>query len=211
MAGLNAAGVEEYLAGLFPPPDPVLAEMGELGRVRDFPIVGPLVGGILEILARSSGALSVLELGSGFGYSAYWFARGLHAPGRIVLTDRSRSNLDEAREFLARGGFAHEFEFFEGDALDRLDRPGERWDIIFCDVDKQAYPEVVDPAVERLRPSGLLIFDNALRSGHVLPEAGPQDRPTEAVRVLNRRLGSHPHLRSTILPVRDGVAVAVRV
>jgi len=211
MAGLNAVGVEEYLADLFPPPDAVLKEMGALGLAREFPIVGPLVGGILEILARSSGALNVLELGSGFGYSAYWFARGLAGPGKIVLTDRSRSNLDEARAFLARGGFPHTFEFDEGDAIARLRRTDGQWDVIFCDIDKQAYPDVVDPAFERLRPGGLLIFDNALRSGRVLPEAGPGDPAIEAVRTLNRRLASHPGLRSTILPVRDGVAVAVRV
>jgi caffeoyl-CoA O-methyltransferase len=211
MERLNAPGIEEYLTALFPPPDPVLVEMEELGRVRGFPIVGPLVGGILEILARSSGALNVLELGSGFGYSAYWFARGLHAQGKIVLTDRDRSNLTEAQAFLARGGFPHSFEFFEGDSIDRLRRPGERWDVVFCDIDKHDYPDVVDPAVERLRPSGLLVFDNALRSGRVLPDAGPGNRDVEAVRALNRRLASHPHLRSTILPVRDGVAVAVRV
>lgn len=211
MPGLNAVGVEEYLTDLFPPPDPVLKEMGEVGRARDFPIVGPLVGGILEILARSIGAVNVLELGSGFGYSAYWFARGLRGPGKIVLTDRSRANLDDAAAFLKRGGFPHTFEFHDGDAIERLRRPGERWDIVFCDIDKHAYPEVVDPAVERLRPGGLLLFDNTLWSGRVLPEAGPGDRSTEGVRALNRRLASHPHLRSTILPVRDGLAIAVRV
>jgi len=194
-----------------PAPDPVLAEMESLGRSRDFPIVGPLVGGILEILARTSRSRSVLELGSGFGYSAYWIARGLVVPGHIVLTDRKRANLDEARAFLTRGGFPHTFEFHEGEALERLRRQGESWDLIFCDIDKQAYPDVLDPAVERLRPGGLLMYDNALRSGRVLPEAGVGDRETEAVRKLNQRLASHASLRATILPVRDGLAVAVKL
>lgn len=211
MERLTSPGIEEYLDGLFPPPDPVLEEMGRIGRQRGFPIVGPLVGNVLEILARAIGARSVLELGSGFGYSAYWFARGLAAAGRVVLTDGKQENLIEAKAFLERGGFPHAFEFYQGDALDRLRRDGETWDIIFCDIDKHGYPDVVDPAFERLRTGGLLIFDNTLWSGRVLPEAGPGDASTEGVRALNRRLSSHPGLRSTILPVRDGVAVAVKL
>ncbi len=210
MNGIVAAGIEEYLAGLFPPPDPVLAEMGDLGRARSFPIVGPLVGGLLEILARTSGSKRVLELGSGFGYSAYWFARGITGTGQIVLTDGSPAQLAEARGFLARGGFPHAFEFYEGNALDRLQNGEETWDIIFCDIDKHQYPDVVAPAVERLRIGGLLIFDNMLWSGRVLPEAGPGDRATEGVREANRRLAAHPGLRASIVPIRDGVAVAVR-
>jgi caffeoyl-CoA O-methyltransferase len=211
MERLTTPGIEEYLDSLFPPPDPVLEEMGRIGRERGFPIVGPLVGNILEILARAIGARSVLELGSGFGYSAYWFSRGLATPGRIVLTDGKKENLLEAKAFLDRGGFPHAFEFYKGDALERLRRDSGIWDVIFCDIDKHGYPDVVEPAVERLRPGGLLIFDNTLWSGRVLPEAGPGDAATEGVRSLNRTLAGHPDLRSTILPVRDGLAVAVKV
>jgi predicted O-methyltransferase YrrM len=208
---LTLPGVEEYLAGLFAHGDPVLIEMEQLGRSRGFPIVGPLVGGLLEILARSIRAQKVLELGSGFGYSAYWFARGIVRPGRMTLTDAKEENLQEARDFLRRGGFTHQLEYFHGDALDRLDRDGEVWDIVFCDIDKTGYPAVIDRAVERVRPGGLLIFDNMLWSGRVLPESGSTDEETRAIREANRKLSSHPDLRTSIIPLRDGVAVAARV
>jgi predicted O-methyltransferase YrrM len=185
--------------------------MEALARERNFPIVGPLVGRLLENLARTSGARRVLELGSGYGYSAYWFSRGLTAAGKIVLTDGSGENLAKARAFLARGGFPHDFEFHEGEALDRLRREGEVWDVIFCDIDKHAYPEVIEPSVARLRHGGLLIFDNLLWSGRVLPEAGPGDAATEGVRRANQMLASHPELSSIILPLRDGVGVATRI
>lgn len=207
----TAANVEPYLNRLFAPTDPVLIAMGERGLARDFPIVGPLVGGLLEILARASNAREVLELGSGFGYSAYWFARGLTGAGRIVLTDNRQENLDEARQWLDRGRFPHRFEYEVGSALDRLRRPGEVWDIIFCDIDKEAYPAVVDDAFDRLRPGGLLIFDNALWSGRVFPEAGSGDAATEGVREATRRIAAHPGLRSSLVPLRDGVLIAVRV
>lgn len=211
MSEITSAGVERYLAGLFVSPDPALREMEALARERDFPIVGPLVGRLLESLARTSGARRVLELGSGYGYSAYWFARGLTGAGKIVLTDGSRKNLDQARGFLASGGFPHDFEFHEGEALDRLRREGEIWDVIFCDIDKHAYPEVIEPAVARLRPGGLLIFDNLLWSARVLPEAGPGDAATEAIRRTNQMLATHPRLSSVILPLRDGVGVTTRL
>lgn len=211
MERITPAGVEEYLDGLFPSPDPVLLEMEALARARNFPIVGSQVGRLLEILARTSRARSVLELGSGFGYSAYWFARGIEGTGRIVLTDGKRENLEQAREFLARGRFPHQFEFQEGEALDRLGRAGEIWDIIFCDIDKHAYPRVVEPAVERLRQGGLLIFDNLLWSGRVLPGKGAGDAAIEGIRVVNRILASHPGLSSVVVPQRDGVGIAVRV
>lgn len=211
MERLTVTGVEEYLAGLFSSEDEVLAEMDALARARDFPIVGPLVGGLLEVLTRTSRAGKILELGSGFGYSAYWFARGLVEEGKIVLTDGKKENLTRARGFLERGGFRHRFEYFEGDALDRLEASDESWDLIFCDIDKDAYPKVVDPAAERLRPGGLLLFDNVFWSGRVLPEAGKGDEATEAIRSLNRRLSRDPRFRTTIFPLRDGVAVAVRV
>jgi predicted O-methyltransferase YrrM len=209
MERITPAGVEDYLADLFASPDPVLLEMEALARERSFPIVGSQVGRLLEVLARTSRSRAVLELGSGFGYSAYWFSRGLVEPGHVVLTDGKRENLDQARGFLSRGGFAHRFEFHEGEALELLDRPGE-WDIIFCDIDKHAYPKVVAPAVEKLRPGGLLIFDNLLWSGRVLSEAGAGDAATEGVRATNRILASHPKLKSVLVPLRDGVGVAVR-
>ncbi|MDM7915048.1 MAG: O-methyltransferase [Candidatus Eisenbacteria bacterium] len=211
MTPLTIPGVQEYLAGLFPSPDPILREMEEEAQRRDFPIVGPLVGALLEVLSRAIDARSILELGSGYGYSAFWFSRGVANPGRIVLTDRKSENLEQARRNLERAGFPHAYEFAVGDALDRLARSEETWDIVFCDVDKAAYPEVIAPAAERLRAGGLLIFDNMLRSGKVLPEAGPGDAATEGVRRANRMLASHPGLRTTLVPLRDGVTVSVRL
>lgn len=206
----TAAKVEPYLRSLFVPLDPVLTAMEERGAERSFPIVGPLIGGLLALLARASNAKEILELGSGFGYSAYWFARGLAGAGRIVLTDHRRENLDEARAWLERGGFAHRFEFEAGDALDRFRRSGDTWDIVFCDIDKHAYPVVVDEAAGRLRPGGLLILDNALWSGRVFPDAGSGDRATEGVREATRKLAAHPQFHSSLIPLRDGLLVAVR-
>ncbi|MBD3162288.1 MAG: methyltransferase domain-containing protein [Candidatus Eisenbacteria bacterium] len=210
MGPMTSAGVEEYLAGLFAERNPILREMEQIAAEREFPIVGPLVGGLLQVLSRTANARRILELGSGFGYSAFWFAGAISDPGEIVLTDVSAENLEEAERFLARGRFPHRFERYRGDALDRLRREGDPWDVIFCDIDKHAYPDAIEPAVERLRPGGLLIFDNMLWSGRVFESAGPGDRATEGVRAAGRKLAAHPALWTTLIPLRDGVSVSVR-
>src|SRR5919205_3070174 len=95
--------VEAYMRQLAGRHDePVLLEMEQLGRERDFPIIGRLVGELVEVLARSIGATSVFEMGSGYGYSAYWFSRAVSPGGRVICTDGDAKNRDLAREFLAR-------------------------------------------------------------------------------------------------------------
>src|SRR5881394_515971 len=111
-----APEVDRYLHELANPADPVLREMELLGAERDFPLVGPQVGRLLHVLALSCGARRVLELGSGFGYSAYWFARAVGPQGQVVLTERSAERAAEAAGFLARGGFSDRIRIEVGDA-----------------------------------------------------------------------------------------------
>ncbi len=200
--------IEKYLHAVTPPRDPVVAEMERLGESRRFPIVGPLVGRLLYLQARALGAVRVFECGSGFGYSAWWFASALPAGGRVVLTDGSAENCAAAREFLGRAGLLDKAEIHKDDALDRLARTPGPFDIIFCDIDKRDYPRVHPLLKDRLRPGGLFICDNMLWSGKV---AGPeQDDDTRGVRELTRLLYADPHLHTTILPLRDGVSVSLR-
>src|SRR5512136_2345773 len=110
--------IDRYLTRLAAPDDPVLAEMERLGAERDFPIVGPQVGRLLEALARACGAHRVLELGSGFGYSAYWFLRAVGQGGHVTLTEGSPERCAEARLFLDRGGFAGRYAIETGNALE---------------------------------------------------------------------------------------------
>jgi predicted O-methyltransferase YrrM len=80
--------VEDYMRSLLVRYDePVLLEMEAEGKERQFPIIGRLVGVMVELLARSVGASRVFELGSGFGYSAYWFARAVGPGGEVHCTD----------------------------------------------------------------------------------------------------------------------------
>ncbi|MBD3336031.1 MAG: methyltransferase domain-containing protein [Candidatus Eisenbacteria bacterium] len=206
---LIAEKVQKYLEDLHPVSDPVVKEMEQLGRETDFPIVGPMVGRLLEISARLTQSRNVLELGSGFGYSAYWLLRGMEGGGRLTLTETRPDRLQLARKHLSRTGTGVTIDYRQGDAMDVLEESGEPLDLVFCDFDKPQYPRVIEPVARRLRPRGLFLTDNTLWSGRVA-EADP-DETTRAIQVFNRLLLRDGRFRSTILPIRDGVALAIRL
>jgi predicted O-methyltransferase YrrM len=203
--------IEEYLRGLYDDGDPVRHEMEALGRERGFPIVGPLVGRHLGVLARAIGARRVFELGSGYGYSALHFARAAGAEGEVHCTDLSGENVRLAEGFLTRAGVWDRVRYHREEATAALRRIGGTWDIVYNDVDKQGYPETVDLAFERLRPGGLFITDNVLWSGRVLEGEDDGTPATRGVAEFTRRLFAHPGFLTTIDPTRDGVAVALKV
>lgn len=215
MGGITEQTVEDYLYSLLPERDAVLREMEEQARQRDIPIVGPLVGRLLCQLARLSGARTVFEMGSAIGYSTIWWARGLAAGGRVVYTDGDRKNADEARRYFERAGVSDRVQIKVGDALEILsEQPPESQDIIFNDVDKEDYPRVFRLAVPRVRKGGLFVTDNTLWHGRVAQAAmrkAKADESTKAIAEFNRLLYNSPDLFTTLLPLRDGVAVAMKI
>jgi predicted O-methyltransferase YrrM len=202
--------VDRYLASLAEHGDPVLAEMERVGAARDFPIVGPQVGRLLEVLARACGARRVLELGSGFGYSAFWFLRAVGLDGHVTLTEGSAERCAEASAFLARGGFEGRFRIEHGDGMAIADTVPGPIDVLFCDVDKHDYPRALPIARRLLRRGGLFITDNMLWDGKVL-RPGESDAATAGVLALTRLLYDADDFETTLVPLRDGVSVAVRV
>jgi len=203
--------IEDYLRALYDDGDLVRREMEELGRQRNFPIVGPLVGRHLIVLARAIGARRVFELGSGYGYSALHFARAVGEGGTVHCTELSEDNVRLAEGFLGRAGVWDRVTYHREEATAALRRVGGTWDIVYNDIDKDGYPETVDLAFEHLRPGGLFITDNVLWSGRVLPARDDGSKDTRGVREFTRRLFAHPGFLTTIDPTRDGVAVALRL
>lgn len=200
--------IERYLSDLAPSDDPVLREMERLAAERSFPIVGPQVGRLLYVLAAASGARRVFELGSGFGYSAYWFARAVGPDGEVVLSETSAENAALAARFLERGGLGERVRIEVGDGLERIAGETGPFDIVFNDVDKAQYPRVLERAAAALRPGGLLISDNMLWRGAVL-EPAPSDAATRGVQELTRRLYAAERFVTALLPLRDGVSVSL--
>jgi len=210
MGGITNEAVEAYLYGILPERDEVQAEQEKQAEKRHIPIVGPAVGRMFFQLARMIGARSVFEMGSAIGYSTIWWARALGEGGRVVYTDGNPKNAEEAKGYFKRAGVLDKVDVRVGDALEILsEQKNESYDIIFNDVDKEDYPRVFKMAVPRLRRGGLFVTDNVLWSGRVAK--GNPDKDTKAILEFNKLLYGSKELFTTVLPLRDGVAVALKL
>ena len=211
MGGITAEPVEKYLYGLLPERDEILSAMEEEAARHKIPIVGPAVGRVFFQLARLMGAKTVFEMGSAIGYSTIWWARAVGAGGRVIYTDGDPKNAERARRNFESAGVADRVEIRTGDALELLsEEKTGAFDIIFNDVDKEDYPKVFRLAVPRVRKGGLFITDNALWSGKVA-ESAEGEKTTAAIQEFNRLMYGSKELFTTVLPLRDGVAVGIKL
>jgi predicted O-methyltransferase YrrM len=204
---VTAGPVDDYLYSMLPKRDEVLAEMEDYASEHDVAIVGPAVARVLQQLALMIGAKTVFELGSAIGYSTLWWAQAVGETGRVVYTDGDAKNAERARGYFERAGVAKRITLHTGDALEVLSEQKQQYDIIFNDVDKEDYPRVLRLVGPRLRKGGLFITDNVLWSGRVA-EKNPKEARTKAVLEFNRLLYGSADFYTTILPIRDGLAVA---
>jgi predicted O-methyltransferase YrrM len=200
--------VDDYLYSMLPKRDAVLLEMEDYAAVHNVPIVGPAVARVLQQLAMMINARTVFELGSAIGYSTIWWAQGVGDNGRVIYTDGDSRNAECARGYFTRAGVSNRITLHTGDALEFLSEQKQEFDIIFNDVDKEDYPRVLRLVAPRLRKGGLFITDNVLWSGRVA-EKNPDAR-TKAILEFNRKLYDAPEFYTTILPLRDGLAVALK-
>ena len=170
--------IDDYLLDIIPERDAVLTEMEAHARANRFPIVGPLVGRVLHQLVLLTNPTRIFEMGSGFGYSAYWMAKALRKPeASIICTDGSQENAERAAGYLVRGGISDRIDYRVGNALEIIDETEGEFDIIYNDIDKDGYPEAFHKAIPRLRSGGLFITDNMLWMGRVVTQepGGPPE------------------------------------
>jgi caffeoyl-CoA O-methyltransferase len=193
------------------PVDPVLralaAETEALGPVSLMQ-VAPEQGALLTLLARLANARRAVEVGTFTGYSAISIARGLAPDGRLLCCDVSEEWTAIARRFFARAGVADRIDLRIAPAIETLralPRTAEI-DLAFVDADKTGYDAYYDELLPRLRPNGLLVFDNVLWMGQVA-EAAEQDPSTQALRALNDRLAADARVDAVMLPVSDGITL----
>lgn len=202
--------IEEYLGRLLGSPDPVEADLRRYADERgDFPLISPVSGQLLTQHALLVEAQRVFELGSGFGYSAFWFARALGPGGSVTLTDADPDNLERARAYLGRAGLLERCRFEPaGDALEALARADGRLDIVYIDVEKREYPRALALALPKLRPGGLVLAQGVLWGGAVA--RGETDPSSAALREFLRIAFGSEGLVTTILPVGDGLSVTLK-
>jgi predicted O-methyltransferase YrrM len=215
MSDITPVPIVDYVTTLQRPPHAQLEVVASEGRAEGLPLVHPATGALLHALALATGARRVLEIGTAIGYSTLWLATALPADGLLITMERDASRAERARAHLAAAGAAGRVTVMVGDATRSLHKVAGPFDLIFQDGDKAQYEPMLDRLVALLRPGGVLATDNVLWNGEVVP--GFIDPPkrnavdTAAIRAYNERLTTDSRLFTTLLPVGDGVAVAVKL
>jgi predicted O-methyltransferase YrrM len=206
--------VEQYLASLNHQRDAVLTDIAKAGERDDLPLVDAEVGALLRVLTLSARATRVLEIGTAIGYSGTWMAGALPKGGMLITMEVDEQRAKTARDNFSRAGLADRVNVIVGDAQRMLHKIAGPFDLIFQDGDKKQYGPMLDTLVDLLRPGGLLVTDNVLWSGDVVPGFNPTPRQnaadTKAIAAYNEQIHSHPLLLTAIVPLRDGVAISVR-
>src|SRR6266550_6639738 len=201
--------LQEYLDGLVPKRDHVLARMEEEAHRENIPIVEPHEGMLLYLLVKIAGAKRVLELGAATGYSGIWLLRGTDG-GTLTTFEVDHKRAERARANFAEAGFGKQALLPEQDAVAGVAKLDERFDACFIDLlnvfpSEDVTRRAVELCLERLQPGALLMADNARRQGEVVR---PKNQQARNVAHFNELVAKHPRLESVVIPVRDGVSIA---
>lgn len=206
--------VERYLASLNRAGDAVVDDIARAGAARELPLVDAEVGALLQVLATAVGATKILEIGTAIGYSGIWLARALPPGGMLLTMEMDPERAREARGNFTRAGLADRVTVIVGDAERMIAKVAGPFDLIFQDGDKHLYVPLLDRLVSLLRPGGLLVTDNVLWDGEVVPgfvrKPARDPADTRAIAEYNERTAAHPALVTAIVPLRDGVSISVK-
>ena len=211
MSSLTYDKTQEYLLRLVPPREPEMRAMERYARRTGFPIVGPAAGYACYQIARMISARSVFEMGSGYGYSTAWFAKAVKENGggvvhHVVWDDKLS---EKARKHLSTLGYGRLVKFHVAEAIQTLRQTPGPFDLIFNDIEKQDYPVALPLIKRRLRKGGVLVIDNTLWSGRIFDEKD-KSAATQGVREFTEMITKAPHWIVSLLPIRDGLVVALK-
>lgn len=202
----------EYLEALVPQRPPILQAMEAHAKAINFPMIGPVIGQFFYLITRLMGATRVFELGSGFGYSTAWFALAVRENGggevHHVVWDENLSK--QAQEYLRQMDLLDIVRFHVGEAVQTLQQVGGEYDIIFCDIDKDGYPASWQVVKQHLRVGGVALYDNMLWSGRIWDDSDAS-AATQGIRELTRLIQQDSDFLFSLLPLRDGVAMGVKL
>src|SRR4051794_30360202 len=184
--------VERYLSGLNRQRDAVLLEIARAGAADNLPLVDAEVGALLRVLALAVKARRILEIGTAVGYSGIWLAGALPPDGTLMTMEMDPERGRVARANFERAGLAERVSVIAGDAERMIMKVAGPFDLIFQDSSKRLYLPLLERTIKLLRPGGLLITDNVLWDGEVVPGfvKTPQRDPddTRAIAAYNERI-----------------------
>jgi predicted O-methyltransferase YrrM len=212
---LYSFALESFLEEMVPERDALLREMEARALQETIPVVTPAVGNYLAVLIQTSRARDILEIGTAIGYSTLWLARAaIPGGGRVTTIDLNKDRLGRASEYFQKAGLAERITALSGDARVILPSLEGRFDFIFIDAAKGEYLEYLELVYPLLQEGGLLVVDNVLFRGWVVPGAifePKYNRLVSGIREFLHKICHDPSLQSTVLPLGDGLSVSIKL
>lgn len=214
MSNIVYPPIEDFLRSLVPQRDGRLKEMEELARAENIPIVPPETAQFLYFLTRAHRVKNVLEIGTAIGYSTIWLACGAaQQKGHVTTIEIDSRRIPQATENFARVGLDNIITVINGDALEVLTGIDDEFDMIFIDAAKNQYMDFFGECFRLLKPGGLMVADNVLFRG-LVADATKAERKYQ-IKAKNLKeflwlMASHPDLESTVIPIGDGLSLAVK-
>lgn len=204
--------LEAYLNSLVPQRPSTIRQMEAYAATHNFPIIGPAAGYFCYQQARILKARRIFELGSGYGYSTYWFARAVaenypDGGGQVFHTVWDEDLSQKARTYLAELNLDHLVHYRVSEAVAALKESDGPFDLIFNDINKEGYVASLPVIENKLRSGGLLIIDNMIWSGRIFDESDTSEA-TDGIREFTRLITSSDNWIATLVPIRDGLIVA---
>ena len=204
---------QKYLHTFRNKPDSLIEEMEKYAREHNVPIFSWQSAELLEQLVQIKNPKRALELGTAIGYSTIRIARNLKGKSIIHTIEKSSDNIIAAKDFIAKSGVSGKIKLLEGDALNVMPQLKKKYDLIFLDADKEDYKRLFDFSLVLLRRGGLLIVDNLLWHGYAASGRIPNNykESTKHIREFNKLFMNQPNLKTTIIPVGDGLGIGVKI
>jgi predicted O-methyltransferase YrrM len=208
---VSAQAITTYVEEYLPEDEPLLMARRNAAEIGGAVPIGQAGGAALRFIAAAVNARAVVEIGTGCGTSGIWLLRGMRRDGVLTSVDVDPEHQRLARKAFTEAGFAaNRYRLIGGKAADVLPRLTDGgYDIVFCDADKQGYPDYLTAAMRLLRPGGVVAFDNALWSGRI-PDPSYADAETAAIREVCDLVREDERLIPLLMPVGDGLLTAVK-
>ena len=202
-----------YLNSFSKTKEPLYAEMEKFAKVKKIPILEEISAEFLEQLLYIYSPKSFLEIGTAIGYSTIRASKILQNDAIIDTIELSKDNIKWCKSFVEKAGMQDRINILEGNALEILPSLNKKYDFIFLDADKEDYLELFNHSLSILNLNGIILIDNLLWKGYVAAEEIPEEykKSTKLIRKFNAQFLNHPKLKSSILPIGDGLGLGIKI
>ena len=201
--------VGAYIDALAGTPDPLAERLAGNAIAKGFPLIGHTSGRWLNLMSKAIGAKRIFEFGSGFGFSAYYFAQAVGHDGQVIGSECDDHELADFDRLYSDEPLRERIDIRLGSALEIFEATEGTFDAVLIDIDKIGYPAALEAAIKRVRPGGLIFADNVLWGGKTAKPAAPDDPSTAALRAFNEQLFADDRIQTGILPTGDGLSVSL--